>query len=53
MNQSNRGNMLLQSIRTLGIAILKVIGLLFAWGFKIIGIGFTAISEFTFRLTEK
>lgn len=53
MSQPNQGNMLLQAFRTLGIAFLKVIALIFAWCCKLIGLGFIKLSELTFKLTEK
>jgi hypothetical protein len=52
-NQSGHGNLLLKALKTLGIAILRVIALLFAWCCKIIGFVFTKLSELTFKLADK
>ena len=53
MSQSDHRNMLLRALRTLGIAILKFIAIVFAWCLKIIGLAFTKLSELTFKLAEK
>jgi len=53
MNNSHTGNMLLQALRSLVIAILKVLALIFAWCCKIIGNILIKISELTFKLIGK
>ena len=53
MGQASHGNMLLQALRTLAIAILKVLALCFAWVCKICGWVFIKLSEITFKLSEK
>jgi hypothetical protein len=53
MSQSGHGNMLLQALKTLGVAILKLIAILFAWCLKIIGLAFTKLSELIFKLADK
>ena len=53
MSQSSHENMFLQALRTLGIAILKVLALAFAWSLKIWGWIFTKLSEIVFKLAEK
>jgi hypothetical protein len=53
MSQSNHGNMFLQALKTLGVAILKVFVIVFAWCLKLVGLVFTKLSELTFKLAEK
>jgi hypothetical protein len=53
MSSSSPGNMFLQALKTLAIAILKVFAIVFAWCLKIIGLGFIKLSEMTFKLAEK
>jgi len=52
MNQSSHGNMLLQALKTLGVAIFKVFIIAFAWCLKIVGLVFTKLSELTFKLAD-
>ena len=53
MGNSSHGNMLLQALRTLGLAVIKVIALLIAWTCKLFGLLFIKLSELTFKLSEK
>ena len=53
MSQSSHGNMLLQGLRGLAVAILKVSALLIGWLFKILALLFTWASEVTFKLSER
>jgi hypothetical protein len=45
--------MLLQAFRTLCIALLKMVAILFAWFCKIYGWLFVKLSELIFKLVEK
>lgn len=53
MSQGNHGNMLLQALKALGLAIVKVFIIAFAWCLKIVGLVFSKLSELTFKLAEK
>ena len=52
MSQASHGNMFLQAFKTLGIAILKLLALCFAWACKIFGWAFIKLSEIIFKMAE-
>ena len=52
MSQASHGNVFLQAIKTVGVAILKLLALCFAWFCKICGWVFLKLSELIFKLAE-
>lgn len=53
MSQSSPGHLILSTIRTLLITVLKLFGICIAWALKICSTILKILSEFTFKLIEK